>query len=614
MKDILLGILPEVTRPARYTGNELNAIVKDWEKAKTRMAFAFPDVYEIGMSHLGGRILYGLINETTEFLMERTFAPWPDMEAKMRENCIPLFSLESFRPVKEFDVLGFSLQYELSYSNVLNMLDLAGMPVYARDRDESYPLVIAGGPNTFNPEPMADFIDVFVIGDGEEVLPEILKQVADLRGQKKKILLKSLVNLPGVYVPSFYEVTYRDDGTVLKRLAKEKEAPDTIQRAVVKNLDRVYFPGCPVVPYLGIVHDRAVLEIMRGCQRGCRFCQAGIIYRPVRERDPETLKKQAQKMVESTGYDEISLASLSSADYSGIKPLIENLVDVYGQQGVGVALPSLRADAFSVDLANQVQRVRKTTLTFAPEAGTQRLRDVINKNVNEEDILVACRAAFSAGWLGVKLYFMLGLPTETDEDLDGIIVLLRKIKKEGSEHSRRPIKINASLSFFVPKPHTSFQWEPQVSIEEMERKKQYLLHNGRIKNVSYDFHDPRTSFLEAVIARGDRRLASALHLAWSRGARFDGWREYFDFSRYIQALADSGLNPVFYSNRKRSFNEVLPWNFVDTGLFPEFLREEYDKAIIAETTADCRENGCQQCGICPNLEIEMDLKETDYAG
>lgn len=608
LKTKLARVLPQVSKPARYTGNELNAVYKSWDEVSVRMVFAFPDVYEVGMSHMGGRILYGLVNNQNEFLMERAFAPWPDMEEKMRLHDIPLFSLESVRPVGDFDVVGFSLQYELSYSNVLNMLDLADIPLLSRDRGESHPLVIAGGPNAFNPEPLADFIDAFVIGDGEEAILQVLNSVKMNRDLPRDMQLRALAETQGVYVPRFYEVQYNADGTVASMDPVLPGVSSRVTKAVIPDLDQAYFPVNPVVPYLGIIHDRAVLEVMRGCQRGCRFCQAGVIYRPVRERSVESVREMARQTLGSTGFDEISLSSLSSADYSGIEPLTRSLIDEHGPCGIGVALPSLRVDAFSVGLAEEVQRVRKTTLTFAPEAGTQRLRNVINKNVTEDDILTACRAAFDAGWLGVKLYFMLGLPTENDEDLDGIIDLVRKIKRLAAERSKRPPKIHVGLAFFVPKPHTPFQWEPQITREEMERKRRYILDNGRIKGVKYDFHDPSTSYLEGVISRGDRRLGQVILKAWQRGARFDGWREHFKLDNYLQALEETGLDPEFYVSRRRGLDEVFPWDIIDTGVTAEFLKTERERAYQALPTLDCREEGCQDCGICSELGVDLQVK------
>ncbi|MGE5371473.1 MAG: TIGR03960 family B12-binding radical SAM protein [Solirubrobacterales bacterium] len=608
-------LLPTVTKPARYTGAEMHSVVKEWSAVDVRMLFAFPDVYEVGMSHLGAQILYGLINQSDRFLMERAYAPWPDMEAKMREQGLPLYSLESFRSASEFDVVGFSLQTEMSYSNVLNMLDLGGIPLRSADRRDDHPLIVAGGPNVFNPEPLADFIDVFVIGDGEETLPALLDAVAGLKQRRRNEVLTALARIPGLYVPSLYEIIYREDGTIKERRTLDPAAPDSVSRAVVADLETAYYPERPLVPYLGIVHDRAVLEVMRGCQRGCRFCQAGMIYRPLRERKRETLTRRAAAIIDNTGFDEISLASLSSADYSGIRTLARELVDRHGSQGVGIALPSLRVDAFSVELAGEVQRVRKTTLTFAPEAGSQRLRDVINKNVNEAEILQACKSAFSAGWQGVKLYFMLGLPTETDADLDGIIELLQTIKHAAGSVSRRPVKINASLSFFVPKPHTPFQWFGQAGLEEMKRKRQYLWDNGRIKNVKLDFHSPETSYIEGILARGDRRLGRAIEIAWKNGARFDSWTEYFSLDRYLSAMAEAGLEPAFYNERNRDLNEILPWDFINTGIRREFFIEEWERALRAEITPDCREESCSDCGVCQGeIQVRTEPRETAAGG
>ncbi len=608
LKTKLDSILPLVAKPARYTGNELNMISKPWGGVRVKMALAFPDVYEVGMSHLGGKILYGLVNAHPDYLLERAFAPWPDMEKLMRDQGIPLFSLESVKPLGEFDVIGFSLQYELSYSNVLNMLDLAGVPVLAGSREEQDPLVIAGGPNTFNPEPMADFIDAFLIGDGETALLEMLDNIGRNLHLPRQQRLMALAAVTGVYVPSLYDVSYREDGTIGAMVPCCPQAPAKVRKAVVADLDEAYFPLEPIVPYLGIIHDRAVLEVMRGCQRGCRFCQAGMIYRPLRERSLGLLREQAEATLSSTGFDEISLASLSTADYSGVDALVRGLVKDYGPRGTGVALPSLRVDAFSVGLAKEVQKVRKTTLTFAPEAGTQRLRDVINKNVTEEDILTSCRAAFDAGWLGIKLYFMLGLPTETDEDLDGIIDLVRKIKRLAAERCRRPPKLHVGLAFFVPKPHTPFQWEPQISRQEMDRKKSYILDNAHIKNVKFDFHNPATSFLEGIIARGDRRLGGVIWSAWKRGAKFDSWKEYFRPDCYLEAMEEYGLDADFYVSRRRGYDEIMPWDFVDTGVSTEFLRVENERAYRGELTPDCRESGCQDCGICPEFGIDLDVK------
>ncbi|MGR6835376.1 TIGR03960 family B12-binding radical SAM protein [Syntrophomonas erecta] len=608
MKDRLFRhILPRVAKPARYTGNELNVIHKDWEKSRVKMVFAFPDVYEVGMSHIGGKILYGLVNEQTPHLMERTFAPWPDMEQIMREEKISLFALESFRPWADFDVVGFSLQYELSITNVLNMLDLARIPLRSQERDSTHPLVIAGGPVTFNPEPFAEFIDAFFIGDGEEVLPEFLDCWDSNRDKPREERLRLIANIPGIYVPALYSANYDDKGLIKSMLPDVPEIPVSVRKRVLKDLDQAYFPSRPIVPYMQVVHDRAVLEVMRGCQRGCRFCHAGIVYRPVREKSIATLKKQADAQLKNTGYEEISLASLSTLDYSGVNTLVRDLVADYGEKGIGVALPSLRVDAFSIDLANEVQKVRKTTLTLAPEAGTQRLRDVINKNINSEQLFKAVEAAFKSGWLSVKLYFMIGLPTETFEDLDGILDLLEQVKKIGNRYSRRPVEIRASMACFVPKAHTPFQWQRQNTIDELREKIRYMT-GRRKKHIKLSFHDSETSYLEGVIARGDRRLSGAIYRAWELGCKFDGWSEYFRFDLWQQAFKECGINVDDYT-RERSYEELLPWDFINTGVTKAFLRRENEKALSGETTADCRQDQCNSCGICPSFEVDLDIRE-----
>ncbi|MGE5380327.1 MAG: TIGR03960 family B12-binding radical SAM protein [Methylocystaceae bacterium] len=600
-------ILPRVKKPARYTGGEYNMMVKDWERARVKMALAFPDVYEVGMSHLGGRILYGIVNEQPDMLLERVYAPWPDMEEQMRSEGLPLYSLESFHPVSEFDVIGFSLMYELCYTNVLNMLDLAGLPLLSRQRDQNMPLVVAGGTCTVNSEPMADFIDAFMIGDGEEVLVELLQCVAEHRDEERESLLRRLAAIPGVYVPSLYEINYYTDGTVKQVQPLAVAAPTQVKRRVVADLDAAYFPTRQLVPYLDIVHDRGILEVMRGCQRSCRFCQAGMVYRPVRERSLATLLEQGKEIIENTGHDELSLASLSTADYTEVGNLIPALVERMGNQGVGVSLPSLRVDAFSVAMANEVQKVRKTTLTFAPEAGTQRLRDVINKNVREEDLLAAAESAFTAGWSSLKLYFMVGLPTETEEDWQGIIDLVFKVRAIGSRLSRRPVKITASIANFVPKPHTPFQWHPQISREEMRTVKEYFYQHGKRKGVSFDFHDANTSFLEGVFARGDRRLGPVLLEAYQQGAKFDGWREMFQIIWWEDAFKKVGVDPAFYIYRHREYDELLPWEVIDIGVDRDYLIGENKKAEAVALTPDCRE-GCEGCGICPSFEVDLDLK------
>ncbi|MGI6453232.1 MAG: TIGR03960 family B12-binding radical SAM protein [Syntrophomonadaceae bacterium] len=610
MKDLLFRrILPQVEKPSRYTGGEVNMIKKDWNSSLVKMAFAFPDVYEVGMSHIGGKILYGLVNEKSEHLMERVFAPWPDMEDLMRKKKIPLYSLESFKPVVDFDIVGFSLQYELSLTNVLNMLDLAGIPVFAREReDDRFPLIIAGGPVVFNPEPFADFFDAFLIGDGEEVILEFLDCYHETRGLAKQIRLEKMAHIQGVYVPALYSVEYNPDNTFRAIIPSVPGVPAKVRKRVVGDLETAYYPEKPIVPFLNIVHDRAVLEVMRGCQRGCRFCHAGIVYRPVRERSVDKLKSQAQAQLCHTGVEEISLASLSTLDYSGVERLVKDLVTENAEKGIGVSLPSLRVDAFSIDLANEVQKVRKTTLTLAPEAGTQRLRDIINKNVSEEQLVKAVEAAFKSGWLSIKLYFMFGLPGESEEDLEGILSLLERVKKIGDQYSKRPVEIRASLACFVPKPHTPFQWHAQNSIEELDNKKHFL-QQKRMKRIKISFHDSRTSYLEGVIARGDRKIAQVIHAAWKRGCKFDGWSEYFRFADWMEAFKESGIDPDFYSTRKRSYDEKFPWDFIDIGVNKSFLIKENEAAQKGITTPDCRQDQCTGCGICPSFGLEIKLQE-----
>ncbi|MDD3268353.1 MAG: TIGR03960 family B12-binding radical SAM protein [Syntrophomonadaceae bacterium] len=611
MKDRLFrDILPQVAKPARYTGNEVNMIKKDWARSRVKMAFAFPDVYEIGMSHLGGKILYGLVNEKSPHLLERAFAPWPDMEEVMRREKIPLYALESFRPLRDFDLIGFSLQYELSISNVLNMLDLAGIPAWTQDRDDSCPLIIAGGPVVFNPEPFAGFFDAFLIGDGEELLLEFLDALEVNRELSRTEKLRRLSALEGVYVPALYSVEYNEDKSLKAMIPRFSDVPPMIRKRVVKDLDDAYYPVKPIVSYMELIHDRAALEVMRGCQRGCRFCHAGMVYRPVRERSRAKLEEQARQQLQNTGYEEISLASLSTLDYSGLDPLVKNLVRDYGEKGIGVSLPSLRVDAFSIELANEVQKVRKTTLTLAPEAGTQRLRDIINKNVSDEQLFDAVTAAFKSGWLSVKLYFMFGLPDETEEDLEGILNLLQQVKSIGDRYSRRPVEIRASLACFVPKAHTPFQWRTQNSIEELEGKRQYLFKRKR-KNIKLSFHDSRTSYLEGVIARGDRKLSAVIYRAWQKGCKFDGWSEYFHFNWWMEAFGECQIDPNFYTERSRAYNEKLPWDFIDIGVSKAYLYEENEMAKMAETTPDCRQAGCSYCGICPSFEINLDIKEAN---
>jgi radical SAM family uncharacterized protein len=583
-------------------------IKKEWEQSQIKMVFAFPDVYEIGMSHLGGKILYGVVNEKSGHLMERAFAPWPDMEMLMREEGIPLYSLESFTPLNRFDVVGFSLQYELSITNVLNMLDLGGIPLWSEERQESDPIVITGGPVVFNPEPFAGFFDAFLVGEGEELILEFLDCLEQNRGLDRKSRLIKLAAIEGVYVPALYSVEYKADGTIQSICPQYPGVPDRVRKRLVQDFDAAYFPDKPIVPYMEIVHDRAVLEVMRGCQRACRFCHAGTVYRPVREKSVETLKRQAQSQLQNTGYDEISLTSLSTLDYSGVNRLVKDLVKNYGDRGIGVSLPSLRVDAFSIELANEVQKVRKTTLTLAPEAGTQRLRDVINKNVSEDDLYRAVEAAFGSGWNSIKLYFMLGLPTETEADLDGILDLLAKVKSIGNRLSRRSVELRASLACYVPKAHTPFQWKAQNSIAELEEKRRYLT-GRKIRNVKLSFHDSQTSMLEGVMARGDRRIADVIYKAWQRGCKFDGWSEYFKFEQWMEAFAECQIDPDFYTDRQRPYDEIFPWDFIDIGVSKAYLYKENEMASAAISTPDCRQAGCVDCGICPDFGVYLDQKE-----
>jgi len=594
-------ILPKVMKPGRYVGGEWNMIRKDWEKADVRMAFVFPDVYEVGMSNLALRIIYGLVNTDPHFLCERAFSPWPDMEEKMKEEGIPLYALESFHPLKDFDIVGFTLQYELSYSNILNALRLSDIPLRSSARTEEDPFILAGGPCAYNPEPLAPFIDFFLLGEGEEQVPVILEVIREgkTKGLSKDEILSQVAKLQGIYVPVFYDFTYNQDGTI-KEMVVAPRAPKVVTKAVLQDFDSAYFPEKVIVPYTEAIHDRVMLEVMRGCTRGCRFCQAGMIYRPLRERSPENLLEQAEKAIKATGYEEVSLVSLSTSDYTCVNRLLEEMMDKLTSQGVSVSLPSLRLDSFDVKIAEQVQKVRKSGLTFAPEAGTQRLRDVINKGVTEEDLLKTSEAAFSAGWTSIKLYYMIGLPTETYEDLDGIVEQAAKVLEIARKAGRRNAKVTVSASSFVPKPHTPFQWESQDSMEVLREKQEYLKKRLRDRRIKFLYHDIEGSFLEAVLARGDRRLADLLEWVVNAGCKFDGWSEHFRFDLWKQGMDELGIDPHFYANRKYDEAELLPWGHLSSGVTKEFLLEEHRKALAGEVTPDCR-GKCGHCGVCPDL-------------
>jgi len=594
-------ILPNVSKPTRYIGNEYNSVHKPSDKSKVHIALAFPDVYEVGMSHLGIKILYHLLNERDDIYAERVFAPWVDFEEVMRQSQIPLFSLESRTPLKKFDFLGFTLQYEMSYTNIVNMLDLSDIPVLSKDRSGEYPIVMAGGPCAYNPEPLADIIDFFVIGEAEEAILEIIDLYKSFRerSEDRREFLEQVACINGVYVPSLYDISYNDNGTIDKFSPKKGGISETIQKRIIKNLDKAFYPTKFVVPYSDIVHDRAMLEIFRGCTHGCRFCQAGMIYRPVREKSVERLTKLAKDIIDHTGYGEISLASLSTSDYSSLKELTEILTDEFRRCQVGLSLPSLRIDAFSIQLARKLQEIKKSGLTFAPEAGTQRLRDVINKGVTEKDLMVSVKDAFCCGWNSVKLYFMIGLPTETDEDIEGIANLARSVvdvykQVNGSTHG---LRVTVSTSTFVPKAFTPFQWEAQIPLSEIERRQKLLKTLLRSKNISYSWHDGRLSFLEAVFSRGDRKLGKALKIAHEKGCRFDGWNEFFSFEKWLSAFDEAGISPEFYANRERRADELFPWEIIDPGIDRKFLLRELERSGKGETTPDCRFNRCHACGV-----------------
>ena len=592
-------MLSQVSKPTRYIGSEINALHKDHRSCQVKVALAFPDVYEIGMSHLGLKILYKILNDLSGVVAERAYAPWHDLATLMEKEGIPLFSLESKAPLRNFDIVGFTLQHELSYTNILWMLRLAGIPLRAKERRISDPLIIAGGPCAVNPEPLADFIDVFCVGDGEEFIKDLVSSFIENKGCEKDKLFASLAQIPGAYVPSLYEADYDNDGRFRALRPKNNQAPYPIQRRLEGTLDALSFPTRQIIPFMEIIHDRATLEIQRGCSQGCRFCQAGMIYRPVRERSLKCLKEQAERLIAQTGYEEISFSSLSITDYGEVRDLISWFIREFGQGRIAVSLPSLRVDSLSPHLADLVSKIKKTGLTLAPEAGSARLRRVINKRFCEEDLLEMVEACFRSGWHLIKLYFMIGLPTEKEEDIEAIVELVGRMKKV----SGRGRELKVSISPFVPKPHTPFQWEGQLELKELRERMGYLQRRlRRMRWIRLSWHQLEVSFLEAVFARGDRRLAEVLILAHKKGCRFDSWTDEFRFDLWEEAFKETGVDPAFYANRRIDLNEPLPWNHISVGVKKEYLGREYKKACGEETTPDCRESGCVDCGACVRLE------------
>ncbi len=612
-KKKIIENLYKISSPERYTGNEWNAVDTEWSPEKLKVALAFPDVYDIGMSHLGLKILYHLVNNEDDMLAERVYAPWGDMEELMKKEEIPLYTLESYHEIKDFDILGFTLQYEMSYTNILNMIDLSGLSIYSEERGEDAPLIIAGGSTVFNAEPIADFIDLFFVGEAEEFIIDLFERYRELKNDNlsKKEILKELNKIRGIYVPSLYSESYGENGEITN-ISSAPDVKKRVKKQVVQDLDKVFYPTDFIVPYKDTVHDRVVLEIARGCTRSCRFCAAGMAYRPVRERSRERLMDLAEKALKSTGYDEVSLTSLSTMDYTEIKDLVHEMTERFSDKKISVSLSSLRVDEFSIELAEEVQKVRKTGLTFAPEAGTQRLRDVINKNINEEDIFSAARSAFENGWSRIKLYFMIGLPTETMEDVAGIAELAKKIRDIGREIRKntsrrmRRIEVSVSVSTFVPKVFTPFQWAAMDDVETIIKKQDYLRDNIRGRGLSFNWNDPELSRLEAVLARGDRRLSKVIAAAWENGSRFEGWRECFEPRLWGEAFRENDINPEEYL-RERDIDEIFSWEKLDIGIAKSFLINEYQISQKGELTGDCRFDECTGCAVCGNFGLELRL-------
>lgn len=602
LKEKLDKILLNVQKPSRYIGGEVNAVVKDKSKVDIRFAFCFPDTYDIGMSHLGMKILYSLTNMRENYWCERVFAPSEDFETIMRENDIPLYALESLDPIQDFDFIGFTMQYELSYTNVLNMLDLAGIPVFAKDRTEELTqIVVAGGPCVCNPEPLADFFDLFILGEGEEVNLELMDLYFEMKkqGASRLDFLHKAAQIEGIYVPRFYKFSYKDDGTILKVDATDG-APAVVRKRIIRDLDKVFYPDNFVVPFTEIVQDRVSVEVLRGCIRGCRFCQAGFIYRPFREKNVDTVVKEAKCLCENTGYDEVSLASLSTSDHSDIDLMLTELINYTAQEKINLSLPSLRMDNFSESLLEKIKRVRKSGLTFAAEGGTQRLRDVINKNITEEEIMNTCRIAFEGGYATVKLYFMMGLPTETDEDIVGIAELAQRVVDLFYSIENRPkgkgVQVSVSCATFVPKPFTPFEFEPQDTREMIEHKQKLLVSAIKSKKIRVSWHDSNVSILEAVLAKGDRRLCDVIYTAWKKGCKFDSWSEHYKFDKWMEAFEECGIDPAFYANRRFDYDEILPWDHLDYLVSKDFFIRENKRAHESKTTPHCRKR-CSGCGV-----------------